>query len=237
MLQMRISKEAPSFSMSGKDRTCSTCHKLGHLSIVCRSGPWTEAKPKTTSEQPPSQKKKNNGKQRYRKVKSTTTAPSLSSGSDSGGNGDDSEGDAHFLHVFTARSAGKSEPPPPRIKIRLNGTPVTGIADSGAQIYIIPKRLAPPSLLTSLCKTTVRIKPYGATSRPIQPNGSCTADVTWSNTTLASTWYLIEDTPSRPMVPLISYNTCISLGIITFNEPTPHVDMAVQAGLVPNHRQ
>jgi hypothetical protein len=169
------------------------------------------------TEPSPPKKKPWGSNHKYRKAKTVTKA--LSTAAESASDEEETQPDdqAHFLTIFQTEAKNLHAPPSPKVRILVNQTPISGVADTGAQINVIPKRLAPPSLLRDLHRTEVRIKPYGTFSRPIQPLGAAIADVTWGGNTLAAKWFVVDDTPSRPMSPLVSFDTCIALGILTFH--------------------
>lgn len=195
-----------------KDRTCSNCNRIGHFHTQCRNGLPRQELPKTketkTRKEPPSRNS--------RRVKTATKHEMHSS---SEGTEPESDEEAHYLKVFMANTSKTEALQSPRVTFLLNGAKISGVADSGAQINVIPRRLAPSSLLKSLVPTKIKIKPYGASSKPIFPLGEAIVDTTWNNITLAKKWFVVEDLPSRPMVPLLSCETCTSLGIITINLP------------------
>lgn len=196
-----------------KGIACSTCNRTGHFGIVCRSrSRQGEGKPTA----PERSYKANNrtSKQRMKpgNTKSTSTASASIVGEESDQTSDE---EAHFLQVFMTKAISQPITASPQVQITVDGKKLIAVADSGAQINVIPKRLCPQSLVRSLKPTKIRIKPYGATSSPILPIGMGIADVSWDGHTLATKWYVIEDSTSQPLTPLISCETCVSLGLLT----------------------
>lgn len=145
-----------------------------------------------------------------------------------GSEGSSSGEDAHYLNVFMAGTNNKQRTANPRVRFILDGTHLSGVADSGAQINVIPRRLTPESLLKQLKPTRLRIKPYGASSDPTLPLGVRIAHITLGDTTLTTRWYVVNNTPSSPMVPLISCETCVALEILTINLPREPTDITIQ---------
>lgn len=65
-----------------------------------------------------------------------------------------SDEDVHWLNGFPTSIQGRRIVTP-KVVVDLAGTPIQGIADSGAQINVVPRRLAPVSLIQTMKNTNV----------------------------------------------------------------------------------
>ena len=99
-----------------------------------------------------------------------------------------------------------------RVEVGIMGQLVTVTADTGAEINVLPKRVA-KKLNLPLEKTRMKLCPYGAA--PFRAKEKYVGSVTFGETVVTATWYVIS---KNNIEPLLSGATAEDLGIIKFTD-------------------
>ena len=184
-------------------KECRSCGKLGHFESVCRS------KPKARSH-----------KQEPRKTVSTLDEY-LDESSDS-----DDENTFHLsIHSVNGKNIKQ-----PLFKVKINGTWLTLMADSGSSITILDEKdFKSLQNRPRLSNTTTRVYPYKSKT-PLSMLGKFEATVTTENeTTSQETIYVAEGAGGS----LLSWQASQNLGLISITSPLasksrPEIDQLVQ---------
>lgn len=108
--------------------------------------------------------------------------------------------------------------------VRINDIPVTALADTGAEVNVLPNDVIPRS---SLSPTSMTIKAWGNFSVPVI--GLCKCTVTYKNHSTCDFFYVV-DLPSTNAKTLLTYPLCKNLGIM--NELANNKDKAKHAAPV-----
>ena len=109
-----------------------------------------------------------------------------------------------------------------KVEVKVNEVSVEVNADTGAEIDILPSRLAKELDLT-VKKCKMKIHPYGA--KPFPVIGKVVADTSFGQEKIETTWYVVK----KKVEPLLSGTTAEALGIITFHDTPPAEEAQVNA--------
>lgn len=146
--------------------TCNTCQKRGHFRKMCRSSSSSEA-PRPVSARPP------------RKAVNAVSQPVAEQGDD--------EPPTYNLFYGSIQGAASQW----RRQIRLDGSPIEALADSGSEANVLPQRLVPAG--TKMRPTSAKLQTFGMF--PLEVLGEVTCEVTVNNFSVHAP-FLVVDVPN-----------------------------------------
>ena len=176
----------------GKD--CKACGRMNHFARQCRS-----RQQEPTRGREPKDEEREKGKQHRRKVYNVTST-------EQNGGYNSSSSDEKYVFIINSNSGNMQ----PQTCIKLNGTKISALIDSGAAVNIISESvfntMTPRPQLTTV---SVKIYPYGCTnSLPIA--GAFNCDIEAGNKKTKGVFYVLEGDGCS----LLSYQTADELGLI-----------------------
>ncbi|TRY70751.1 hypothetical protein TCAL_07344, partial [Tigriopus californicus] len=103
------------------------------------------------------------------------------------------------------------------VEVIVGGKAITAIADTGAQVNVLPVSQLTRELRAKITPASTTIQPYLAPSMPVL--GTLTTDTTVENHTLLMKWLVVEDVHglNTPTPALLSCTSCLDFNLITIN--------------------
>ena len=84
-----------------------------------------------------------------------------------------------------------------RVDVGIKGQLITVTTDTGAKIYVLPKKIA-DKLELSLEKFRLKVSPYGA--KPFRVLGKYTGSITFGDMVTTTTWYIVIKNKIEPLL-------------------------------------
>ena len=200
---MRLPPPGSKGSSSGSNKKCYQCGRVGHLARDCRQKA-SESTGKQQHHRVPQTRAVNTNSQKER---DTTPLDFLFSSSE------DEEADVRQLRVKDGGSHAHC------VKVSVQGVPVYGLVDSGADISIVGgalfKRIAAAARLKKRDFKPADKVPRTYNQQPFHLDGRMDLDVTFGEKTMCTPIYIKMDAFDQL---LLSEGVCRQLGILTYHQ-------------------